>query len=414
MGKTTDKRAYKRGKGVYRVLCVLCLILFVLCAGLGYASIDRKFRVVSGLASSWYFSEAKASLASLPLFYPGIDDLSNYINAGVLMEGGEFAKAKDYFSRLGDYKDARVLVQECDYRNAQTLTEAGELAAAREIFLSLGSYAEAEGWANECEYRQGLKYYEELQTAINHEDIVALGKAAMECFSNKQGHPYAEEMLGHTNTYLYTIAEDNFITAAMFSNSGGIEETLAEDDQSGAEDTEAENTDTVDTGEAEESIATAQSDEEYYLLLKQAEDIFLLLRDYEQSRQYISAITIAKKPATAAATELREQLWDFAPARSLLLNRLLPEFFYGKWSGGGYGITFDEEYRFYALALNDVSPFVSGSITKTGKNSWKKGYSFNILSSDEIMILRDTKEYTLERKPMDADISDGQIIGDND
>lgn len=418
MDKAVDKKAYKRGRGFSRVLCVLCLILFVLCAGFGYLSIDRKFGAVSGLASSWYFIEAKASLESLPPFFPGIDNLSRYIDAGVLMESGDFVKAKEEFLSLGDYRDSSLLVQECDYRNAQTLTEAGELLAAREIFLSLGTYAQAEGWASECEYRQGLKYYEELQSAVTHEDIVTLGKAAIDCFGNKQGHPYADEMLGYTNAFLYAIAEDNFITAAMFSNSGEVEDNAIGDEKNGEEessDTKNTNTENAGAGNATgESIISAQSDDEYHTLLKQAEDIFLILRDYEESRLYISAITIAIKPAAAAAMELREQLWDFAPARALLLNRMLPEFFYGKWSGGGYGITFDKEYRFYALALNDVAPFVSGSITKTGKNSWKKAYSFNILGKDEIMILRDTREYLLERKPVDADISGGQIIGDTD
>ncbi len=356
------------GKGAVRALSLLCIILLIACAVLYFLQSSRNFQRTEAYAAAWRFTEAQQYARGLPPFYPDAATLQAYIAAGVSMEENDFAAARGAFSALSGFKDSGELELECTYRLAQTLAESGSYAEAREAFLSLGAYAEAPQWAHECSYREGLALYEQLAGAASFTEQAAIGKQALGKFIGLDGHPYAEEMLRRTSAFLYDGATTAFAIASQAFNQPASVETAS----------------AADAPPADASVF----DEAY--------DVFAAIEHYQDSAQYLALILAVRLPQSEAAAMLRDQ-WDFAPARAFVLGRYIQEFFYGRWSGGGYGIEFNDTHRFFMLAAGEgETDFGNGGISTDSATGWKTAYSFRILGRDTIEVIT-TKTYTLNR-----------------
>jgi hypothetical protein len=78
-----------------------------------------------------------------------------YSDAVALFDTGDYAQARDGFSKLGNYKDAAalaVLAQNWfDYEAAQALLDSEDFARAKEAFLALGSFEDSADLAGLCQ-----------------------------------------------------------------------------------------------------------------------------------------------------------------------------------------------------------------------------------------------------------------------
>ncbi len=70
-------------------------------------------------------------------------DSSDYKKAIALLDGGDYAAAREMFVALGDYEDSAAMITECDYRQARSLLASGAFESAREMFLALGDYKDS-------------------------------------------------------------------------------------------------------------------------------------------------------------------------------------------------------------------------------------------------------------------------------
>ncbi len=68
------------------------------------------------------------------------------------LNGGKPGDALTLFSQLGDYRDSRARITECNYRAAEILFEHGEYEAAKESFFALAGYADALDRYDACRY----------------------------------------------------------------------------------------------------------------------------------------------------------------------------------------------------------------------------------------------------------------------
>ncbi len=86
------------------------------------------------------------------------------------------------FDGLGDYRDSLGLKKECVYKNALTLLNSGKWAEAKEKLLSLSNYKDAGKYIKECDYQLGL-------IAVNNQKW----ENAVEIFSSLGDYKDSEE-----------------------------------------------------------------------------------------------------------------------------------------------------------------------------------------------------------------------------
>ncbi len=91
------------------------------------------------LVSAACVAVALLAVLTVKVILPGV----KYQQAVALMEDGEFDKAQDRFRELGDYKDSRDMIPECDYRQAEAYLAAGDTYAAAITFASIPEYGDA-------------------------------------------------------------------------------------------------------------------------------------------------------------------------------------------------------------------------------------------------------------------------------
>lgn len=73
-----------------------------------------------------------------------------YADAEALLASGSFLDAKDAFLALGDYQDAALRAQECDYRRAEDYAQNDRLSEAISLLESLTDYPGAKELMNAC------------------------------------------------------------------------------------------------------------------------------------------------------------------------------------------------------------------------------------------------------------------------
>lgn len=368
-------------------LIALCAVLLVSCFLAFYFANDNKYAQALQLAHAWEFNEADKLTGILLPQHPQLKELHSYIQAGFLMENGNYENAQKEFTALGDFLDSQTLTKECQFRQAQKLFSLGNYAEAREILVQLGNYSEAQLWADESAYRMGTGYYTQLADAVDPLDIITLAQNAINQFNSAANHENASIMLERTSAYIYSLAVEAFDMASTYYNK--IEDPASAPAQAPAANEE----------ETQEPPATQDMGEENYLTMFQdASEYFNIIPDYMESRRYIDLIALTGQPEEAAAVTLRNDMWEFAPARKFIFGRYIPQFFYGTWSGGGYYIQLTDIYRFYMLSIEDGTngSFGSGGISNNTKTGWKTAYSFRVLSKDTIEVIG-RQVYTLSR-----------------
>lgn len=378
------------------VMIALCVALLIGCIVTFYFANDKKYEQALSLAQAWQFSEAEKISGVLLPRHPQLPELYRYIDAGLMMENGGYENAQRTFAELSGFLDSDALEKECRFRQAQVLFSQENYKDARDMLVQLGSYSEAKIWADESAYRIGSAYYTQLAEAVEPQEIIRLAQNAMNEFSSTTGHEHSIIMLERTSEYIYSLALEAFDLASSFYNKVG--EPAAAPAESGA-----------NTGET--PPATQDMGEENYLALFQdAQAYFNLLPDYMESQRYLSIITLVSQPVETAAITLRNDMWEFAPARKFIFGRYIPQFFYGTWSGGGYGITFTDFYHYYMLSIEDGTngSYGSGGISNSTKTGWKTAYSFRVLGKDNIEVIG-KQIYTLSRVSNDAGASQDSV-----
>ena len=86
-------------------------------------------------------------------------------NAKTLYAAGEYVKAREAFIALGLEDEARAcdaqllrLKKEEDYRAAEAQLQSGDFLGAKEAFLALGDYGDASLRAQQCDFRRAEDY----------------------------------------------------------------------------------------------------------------------------------------------------------------------------------------------------------------------------------------------------------------
>lgn len=109
-----------------------------------------------------YAAAGEYAIAKDALIVPAFHDakLSDYIDAGILMQDGQYAQAREAYEALGDYRDSANLALEARYQNAAMLINNSEYDAAIAEFTALAelNYADAAVQINLARYEQACYY----------------------------------------------------------------------------------------------------------------------------------------------------------------------------------------------------------------------------------------------------------------
>lgn len=116
---------------------------------------NKSKKVLWGLVGGVLGIAAVAALAVL-VVVPAL----RYGNASRLLDDGQYEQAADAFAALGEYRDSRDMVLECDYRYALALLEDGGYDEAAEIFEELDDYRDSAEMVKECAYREAIALLE--------------------------------------------------------------------------------------------------------------------------------------------------------------------------------------------------------------------------------------------------------------
>jgi serine/threonine protein kinase len=147
----TEKPVKPKLKIKYGLLIPAC-VLVLLGAFAGYVLINHNNAVMA--MGELDFATAGASFDNTLLGGQLWPKEQAYINAGLLMESGDFDGAVTAFEALGDYSDAPTMILEAQYRKATTLMNGGDFDNAKILYESLGEYKDSKAQVLEVQYRQ--------------------------------------------------------------------------------------------------------------------------------------------------------------------------------------------------------------------------------------------------------------------
>ncbi|MBR3416803.1 MAG: tetratricopeptide repeat protein [Clostridia bacterium] len=126
-------------------------------------------------------------------------DNIKYAIANGKMNGGAYDEAISMFDGLGDFKDSKDLVNECNYRKAEQLLENGDYESAKNLFDRLAGYKDSKDYSQECDYRTAEQLLEnkDYQNAANiYEKIITYKdskKRHDECLYNQANDLFSVE-----------------------------------------------------------------------------------------------------------------------------------------------------------------------------------------------------------------------------
>lgn len=152
------------------------------------------------------FDKAACSIGGVPAFYRDAQNLSLYIDAGILQSKGSYDEAELLFKQMGDYRDSALMVSETRYKRALYLLESGSFEQAQAQFTALGDYSDAPKMAKEAAYKRAS----------------TLAKAG-ELFSARSIisaiHPYkdSETLINSINASIYEKALEHYEKREYFS-----------------------------------------------------------------------------------------------------------------------------------------------------------------------------------------------------
>ncbi|MCL2343624.1 MAG: hypothetical protein FWC62_06985, partial [Firmicutes bacterium] len=91
-------------------------------------------------AQSGEFSKAKTYLLFPSVTKRHDPQLLSMINAGLLLENGQYMQAESAFAALGDYRNAETMCEETYYRWAGDCFDQGQYLAAHNLFQKIPGY----------------------------------------------------------------------------------------------------------------------------------------------------------------------------------------------------------------------------------------------------------------------------------
>lgn len=151
-------------------------LLLVICIGVVSAIYISHYRSAVQFAEEGAFSKADDSLI-LPFITQLHDpNLPSFLDAGNLLEEGQFDEAIKAFTELAGYKNAETFALEAEYQKGVSLFNLGEFDAAAEVFYGLSEtgysgsdemvlkarYAHAESLISEKKFDEAIKAFTEL------------------------------------------------------------------------------------------------------------------------------------------------------------------------------------------------------------------------------------------------------------
>ena len=140
------------------------------------ADLSSRYEKANNLLDSGEAQEAKTVFADLGGYKDAKDMVQacDYSSAEQMMDSGSYEEAKAAFSALGNYEDADEQAQKCqnklDYNNAVSLKDSGESEQARDIFLSPGSFEDAEAQAQECQNQMDYDHATNYMNSADYEE----------------------------------------------------------------------------------------------------------------------------------------------------------------------------------------------------------------------------------------------------
>lgn len=201
-----------------RPLLRVCVALVALCIIVG-GTFGGLYMAAAGHADKWEFSAAGKLLSGREFVAAFDPELVAYIDAGLLLERGQYEEAQTAFTQLSEkgYRDSADLVYECDYRYAFQLADMGEWETAIEKMSQVAEYNYKDAAAQVDNI-----YYQKANYVLFEENDLYEGFKQMEKLADKGYLPAKEatEILQETMYCAGQVAyrEENYEKAAkLFS-----------------------------------------------------------------------------------------------------------------------------------------------------------------------------------------------------
>lgn len=369
----------QKGK-IVAIIVVVVLFGLQLIGGLGaYAC-----------AFSNHFEAAEKLLFISPITKLCAGKLTNYVEAGQLMEKRNYDAAKQVFSSLSGYMQADSLVKEADYRYALQCADANDFDEALKIMAELeqNGYADAQEKIVELKYRNGVYLLYKEGQFIKAGQIFAI--------LAREGYEPAEEMVMEAS-YLWAmdmIDNEQYVDAYQllsnikdYSDTEEVMEVLAE-------------------------ILYLEGIDNYHKgNFGEASKAFRCIGDYADSPKYLTLIS-GRSPQWDVEDSLLEDLitiFDFEDAAEVLLcsQELAEQFLCGTWRGDGYYFTMDEDggisYNLPWLDYGDYYKIEDGMVLlypDEDENDTRQLFAFAAISPDcvDVYCYKNSRVYTLYRQ----------------
>ena len=191
------------------------LVATAVAVGSYFGYLEYSYQKIVEYTEKEEYVQAGKILPNMPLFYKDISDLWNYTYACEQMQNGNLEVAKEIFADLGDYRDAKLKLDEIENNMINTTTEAEDSDTTDDTEESNEfKYQRAIELYNNYEYLKAynifntIKDYKDvsLLLSILKEDIYNLGikmyKSSTDKFNAKQ---YFDALSGYKDSNNYII-----------------------------------------------------------------------------------------------------------------------------------------------------------------------------------------------------------------
>jgi|GEM_PF-6489677 len=285
----------------------------------------------------------------------------DYQKTKKLLANGDFARAKSLFGALGEYSDSPKMVLECDYQKAKRLLVSGKYDEAKSLFSQLADadYKDSETMVLETDYQNALALYKAF-ASVDDDDRQSIDiEKALSLLAPIQKYSDAQKLLLEVKDAIYDYAEYNFSASLAIMEMSGLPEDY-------------------------------ESASDYYANhLLTAQRYFELIKDYSGTNQYLDLLDILKTDVSILNYVRLMEMWNFSPARRVILgNAYITYFLEGTWEGNdGYSFRLTRDSNGDVGAVCDI-PRSNGRYfailgltyySKNTENEWREIYRFSVL-----------------------------------
>ena len=205
----------KRSKKTVKMIAIIAAAAIVL-AGAVVALVlnldNIKYAIANGKMNGGAYDKAISIFEDLGEFKDSKDLINecNYRKAEQLLENGDYESAKNLFDRLAGYKDSKEYSQECDYRTAEQLFENADYKNAANIFEKIITYKDSKKIYNECLYNLANNLF----SGEKYEDALNLFKQIQSDFDvgSKMDDCYYQVSKYYYETSNYEKSYENFMS----------------------------------------------------------------------------------------------------------------------------------------------------------------------------------------------------------